>query len=137
MNMLNTYSTMAAFLGSKDKRAVPSVRSTVVVRVAADAVAVRYHGTDVVTAYGNGSFRLDSGGYATATTKARINDHSPARVSQRAFEWFVANAGQPVPFADGMLVNAGGAVILSIEPEPTDCPRNLRPGQPCGCPDCA
>jgi hypothetical protein len=45
-----------------------------------DAYAVRFHSTDVVTIHRDGTWTLRTGGWETVTTKARINDYSPARV---------------------------------------------------------
>jgi hypothetical protein len=44
--------------------------------------AVRLHSTDVVTIHANGTYTLNTGGWHTATPKARINDYSPARAYQ-------------------------------------------------------
>lgn len=65
---------------------------------------VRYHWTDVVTydkpgEYAPGVFRVSvsAGGYLTATTKARINQFSPARVwaSKRDGGWWIEWPTQP------------------------------------------
>lgn len=45
-----------------------------------DAYAVHFHATDVVTVHRDGTYTLRTGGWDTITTKARINDYSPARV---------------------------------------------------------
>lgn len=41
---------------------------------------VRYHATIVITIHEDGTFTLNTGGWHTITTKARLNDYSPARV---------------------------------------------------------
>ncbi len=72
--------------------------------------AVRLHGTDIVTFYRDGTLKLDSGGYRTATTKARMNEvlcGTGLSVGQSDFEWFVyerASSHKPIEFFDGMIL---------------------------------
>lgn len=73
------------------------------------AINVRYHDTDVVRVFSDGSIRLDSGGWRTATTKLRMNQAASQfllgfHVYQTNRQWFVQVAGQeaPFPFEDGM-----------------------------------
>lgn len=72
-------------------------------------VAVVLHNTRIVTFHADGSVTLNSGGYHTSTTKARINSLIGPRLSvkQVAHDWFVIDArdGSKVPFKDGMRVN--------------------------------
>lgn len=89
-----------------------------------DQIAVRLHDTDVVTYLPNGSITLNTGGWFTVTTKARINEFSPFGVSSTRGEWSVAIRNRhynpdrydpdtnpywadPVPFRDGMTWNNG------------------------------
>lgn len=51
--------------------------------------AVRVHNTHVVTIRRNGTFVLNSGGWWTNLTRNRINQFSPARLYQKAGEWFL------------------------------------------------
>ena len=75
-------------------------------RVDIDNFAVCLHSTDVVTLHPDGSYTLRTGGWQTPTTKDRINEYSPARVSQRKFEWFVRVNGAEAPFFEGMTIRA-------------------------------
>lgn len=55
---------------------------------------VTYHGTSVVTVYPNGRIDLDTGGWWTVTTKARMNQASNQfglgfQVYQKDFQWYV------------------------------------------------
>lgn len=89
---------------------------THVVRRGAGRIALRYHSTDVVTHFKDGRIRLDSGGYSTRTTKRRINQGLPGWiiVFQEDFNWYVQiNNDQPIPFTDGMVIDAWTNVILS------------------------
>jgi hypothetical protein len=45
-----------------------------------DAYSIRYHSTDIVTVRRDGTYTLRTGGWNTVTTKARLNDYSPARI---------------------------------------------------------
>jgi len=67
------------------------------------------HSTDVIKVK-DGLAVLNSGGWKTVTTKARINQACnewglPFGVTQKDFSWTVRmNDGKEVPFADGMEV---------------------------------
>lgn len=112
---MRNYFAAQTFLGGREYRTVPSIRSTTVEKLNEDAIALRYHGTNVVTYYRNGDCALRSGGWHTVTTKARINDYSPARVFQRDFNWYVMTKDGPVDFLDGMIVNGSGEPVTHDE----------------------
>jgi hypothetical protein len=70
-------------------------------RIDGDSVAIRLHSTDVVTFTGDNKVTLNSGGWATVTTKARMNEYLPDgyRVSQSNYEWFITlPSGEVVEF---------------------------------------
>lgn len=83
------------------------------------AVAIRLHQTDIVTWVGDGRVRLDTGGWKSVTTKARINDWLPvgSYLSSVKGEWRVVitnprdGGGEPVrteyPYADGITLVQG------------------------------
>lgn len=68
---------------------------------------VQYHQTCVVAVYPDGSIELDTGGWKTATTKARMNQAAHQfnlgfRVYQHKHEWFVGWwDGRPSKAFDG------------------------------------
>lgn len=71
-----------------------------------DAGAVILHGTPVVT-WDKDRIILNSGGWRTTTTKARMMQASNQYglgycVFQRAGEWYVTFKGAILPFKDGM-----------------------------------
>jgi hypothetical protein len=72
-----------------------------------NGIAVRLHATDVVVIHPDNTYTLKAGGWQTATTKARINEFSPARVSSHNGIWYVKN----IPFKDGMQVDENGNPI--------------------------
>lgn len=68
---------------------------------------VRYVDTDVVT-FDAGLIMLQTGGYRTATTKARMNQTANQfglgfTVYQRDFGWFVKTSAGTVPFEEDTL----------------------------------
>jgi len=73
-----------------------------------EETAVVLHGTSVVRVSHAGIVTLDSGGYRTFTTKARMNQAAwelrlGYRVYQDDYSWFVSYAGNDrVPFYDGI-----------------------------------
>ena len=70
------------------------------------AYLVRFHSTVVVRFDADGTATLNSGGWRTHTTKARLN-WCGFRVGQRAFTWSLQLADATlVPFVDGMRVFA-------------------------------
>lgn len=70
--------------------------------------SVYYHGTPVVR-FGGGQVTLDTGGWFTATTKARMNQAANQYnlgfvVYQKAGKWFAALDGKDYPFDGNRLV---------------------------------
>ena len=68
---------------------------------------VVYHSTPVVT-FNHKVIILNTGGWMTATTKARMNQASNQfglgyQVFQRNFDWFVDYKGKTKPFNDRLL----------------------------------
>jgi hypothetical protein len=64
---------------------------------------VTYHATDVVTVFPDGEIVLNTGGYFSHTTKARMNQASNQfglgfQVWQKNFAWFVDCDGETIPF---------------------------------------
>lgn len=67
---------------------------------------IKYHYTDVVK-FNHNEIILNSNGYQTYTTKARMNQASNQyglgyQVYQRDYKWFVDYQGQTLEFYDGM-----------------------------------
>ena len=75
-----------------------------------DDIAVRLHATDVVTFHADGTVTLDSGGWLTVTTKARMNEWLPGGVYVGSIKgrWFLLYHGgthDAVPYADGLVLD--------------------------------
>jgi|SRR3990167_8606666 len=107
-----TYQEADQYLGTKQDRPAPtgSPCATRVIR-RADGIAVRYQETDVVTYYPD-RIVLNSGGWHTSTTKARINEYAPVYVSSTRGVWHIKPAhddGQV--YSDGLAVSWAGEWI--------------------------
>lgn len=98
---VHDYASAAAYLGRKGSRPLPG-RSTRLVYVSADEIAVRYHWSNVVRYFADGAIQLFANGYYTVTTKARLNAYTPASVWSNRGEWTLAIDGQRMPFFDGI-----------------------------------
>lgn len=66
---------------------------------------ITYHGTDVVSAYPDGRIILDTGGWRTTTTKARMNQAASQfdlgfMVYQRNYRWYVVDLRGDCPVSD-------------------------------------
>lgn len=76
--------------------------------------AVVLHATDVVTIHADGTFTLNNGGWATVTSKDRINGYSPANVYAEKRVWYIQKGHgawskeNRVPFVNGVRVDENG-----------------------------
>jgi hypothetical protein len=93
---INSFASADAFLGTRTRKNIPSIRSTFIVRLPCGEIALIYHRTQVITWYQDGRIILHSGGHHTVTTKRRINKYGPKglNVYQRAFVWYVSRNSQ-------------------------------------------
>ncbi len=83
---------------------------------------VTYHSTNVVTVYPNGRIVLDTGGWQTATTKARMNQASNQFglgfcVYQKAFQWYVDIDGHTIEWPSEQRGYGSYLVTLTIRNE--------------------
>mgnify|MGYP005828582813 FL=1 len=71
---------------------------------------IKLHDTEVVIHYPD-RVVLDSGGWLTVTTKARMNEFTDLSIYQDNYQWFVDGivSNASIPFADGMTIQLGGA----------------------------
>ena len=66
---------------------------------------VRFHHTNIVVIYSNGEKVLSHGGWATITTKNRINDQiSPYVIYQKDFIWYLKGEGMTRKFFNGIKI---------------------------------
>lgn len=102
------FSALNDYLGNKSER--PLCNNTAV-RRDGESIVVRLHRTNIVVFYEDGSIYLDSGGWKSVTTKARMNAvlPSPWSVGQHKHEWYVNGK----PFYDGMKLEVNGDVTAT------------------------
>lgn len=95
-----------------------------------DDIAVRLHATDVVTFHADGTATLNTGGWFTVTTKARINDYLPGGISLSSIKgrWFLMYIGhwdgehwvpserKAVPFSDGIVLDLATLDVIAGAP---------------------
>jgi hypothetical protein len=107
---MKNFADAKAYLASgrnPDNRPLP-VCATRVIRRDANTIVVQYHNTDVVTYKADGRVILNSGGWKTPTTKARMNEFAPLIIDQTNGIWRVYVPNQPgvsALFADGITWN--------------------------------
>jgi len=90
-----------------------------------DDVAIQLHATDVATFHPDGTITLDSGGWLTVTTKARMNDALPAPLGINSVDgvWEIrAGTERVATFFDGITLAPGadGDVIVNRGDGPGD-----------------
>lgn len=104
-----------------DRRALPGVETYAVrmlphVGQDVGAIAIVYRGTSVVTYRPDGTAVLQSRGWRTRTTLARMNQYGPVPVFQHRHEWYVQGAtfDERIDYHDGMRVGAflGGEPVI-------------------------
>lgn len=105
--MLTFEKCQALLAGGRKKTERKIGNNTILHKVDENTVAVRLHSTDVVTIRRGDTYELSSGGWYTVTTKARINEYSPARLHQHKNVWYIGN----VEYADGIKLDNEGKVI--------------------------
>jgi hypothetical protein len=86
-----------------------SGRATTVAKDTAGNLVVTYHSTAVVTARPDGSVVLNTGGWRTVTTKARMLQAAHQfslgyYVYQKAGNWFATWRGKIYPFIEDTLI---------------------------------
>lgn len=71
------------------------------------AFAIKFHDTDVVMIRPDGTYRLNSGGWRSVTTKKRIRCYSPCCLFQTRGMWYVGD----ILYKDGMLIDSDGKPV--------------------------
>lgn len=107
MTMIRSYDDCARLAKTKKRKLENNTYLDIIPGMgeANPTYAVRFHATRIVVYYENGDVVLNSGGWRTMSTKARINEFSPLQVWQANGLWTVAWRDIRVPFADGITFN--------------------------------
>lgn len=126
--MISSYKTAFDYLqkgNDKEDRPLPG-RATRLQLRDNGKIAVCYHETDVLTYCPDGTIVLDSGGWKTSTTKARINEYIPSgwTVYQDKGIWYLQKGHwgrgdyESYPFADGMSLNPETETVKGAGEDP-------------------
>lgn len=122
------YTTASAQLTGRNHTSRKLANNTYLQR-RGDSIAVRLHATDILTLQLNGDIVLDTGGWTTATTKARFNEFLPRgfRVHSEKGVWYLSHGSfwsfdaagnatpnnpeyREYPYADGITIHADDTV---------------------------
>ena len=106
-----SYWKAEGYLGTKQFRNV--MNNTTLVRIEDGVTGLRLHNTFVIKYLENGSIILNTGGWNTVTTRARINSYQNlVTVYVQDFEMIVSNStnGIDYEFEDGMLIGSEGEI---------------------------
>jgi hypothetical protein len=115
--MIPTYLDAAVILGNRKTK---KLANHTYLRKEGDDYVIRLHETDIVTLKPAEctEYVLNTGGWYTSTTKARINDYSPARIFTKGGVWYVTDTtGKTYLYEDGMIINGCGVVLSSLKTE--------------------
>lgn len=138
----STYQRYQQMLGRRDQKKLKG-RNTYLIRYEDGRIAVRYHQTDVVTAYPDGKIVVETGGWRPGggrvsygwraepgtTTRDRINSYlfSGWHIFQEKHEWYWFNhsadqgmwdSDLKLPFNDGDTIYPDGSLQLQVDPIP-------------------
>ena len=120
----DSHGVISAKLGARDSRKVGN--NTYLKKLGDGSIALRLHATDILTFFPDGHTVAKTGGWKTATTKARLNEWLPHgfAISQRSGVWFWSKYHEgtgwkegPV-FTDGDIVTARGTVDYETSEDP-------------------
>jgi hypothetical protein len=84
-----TFTQVRDCLGSRSVRTVAN--NTVIYEKQDGMVALALHGNEIIRYHPDGSVQIRDGGYTSQTTKRRLNQFSPARISTVKGNWFVSS----------------------------------------------
>lgn len=110
-----TYESANGQLTGRNSERRKIANNTYLERRSDNKIAIRLHNTDILTFSPNGDITLDSGGWKTVTTKARMNDYLPCRIWSERGVWYVHLNGTKVPYADSMVIHSDGTITGQAE----------------------
>src|ERR1700677_1463884 len=103
---MNAYNVANAKLTGRCQNSRKVANNTYLQRRGED-IALKLHQTDVVTLHPDGSITLNSGGWHTVTTKARISDYYQGLHSAKGV-WYLRDGSL---FYDGVTIHAYGLTV--------------------------
>lgn len=107
---MGVYEGIAEKLGTRASRKIGN--NTYLQARETGRVVVRLHDTDILTFEPDGAVVYNSGGWRTPTTKARLNEHGPEEIRQKAGIWYICGR----VYRDGCTWKAGK--MTGTDPNP-------------------
>ena len=86
--------------------------NTTYIQSRGSSFAVRLHNTDIVVIRPDGTYKVNSGGFRTTTTKRRMNHVLPCVISQKTGLWSIGDSF----FEDFMVIGHDGAIVSKSIP---------------------
>jgi len=130
-----SYEQAEEFLGGKDQRRYPVGKVTFIERLSPTRIGVRYQKTVIVEYDTAGRVKLNTGGWFTVTTKAKMNEFLPRRIRVYSTmgKWYVSvgvlQGGTDYDYADGMVILDSNAVYNTRESDHAADRKAYRQGQ--------
>lgn len=101
-----------------------AARNTIEYWTECGARVIRYMETDVVTIHKNGKIVLNTGGYNTVTTRARMNEFLPKNCGYvSTCKGVISYSG--TPFKETLTIGARGAIYPDAKPKTHDKERQF------------
>lgn len=111
-----TYAKCVELLKGKSRKKLAG--NTYLREAAFGVMAVTFHNTPILNLWANGLVTLSSGGFRTATTKARLSEFGPVNVWQEKGQWYCGGNGVRWPFKDGIEFHVDGGIVSLSESTP-------------------
>lgn len=103
-----TYEEADRILQGRNKQSKKLANNTYLLRNDNGTFSIRLHQTDIIVINSDNTYTLNSGGWLSMTTKARMNEFAPVRISQNKGVWYLGDGSL---FSDGVTVDRDGLNI--------------------------
>lgn len=108
---VQSYYKAQSILKGRDERKIAN--NTRLIKQSEDSISIRHWSTDIITFYQDGRILIDTNGYHTVTTIARLNAYLPRyRIGSDRGSMVIydSETGVDYEYNDGMIINADGSV---------------------------
>jgi hypothetical protein len=112
----------AADLLSRGRNGQKKIANNTYLHSLNDGIAIKFHDTDIVVIQPDGTYLLQIDGFQTVTTKARINEFTPARITQKGGLWFMKDG---TTFKDGVIIDEKGQPLNSVQDNTVELKKKL------------